>query len=459
MLIKEKELFKYIIALLLIFNKAIVNFVGISYATYGILLFLMFLFLCKKVSSKEFLLYAMFVPNKYLQLGAVLFYAIFEALERRDRLKKAEIIFVIYVATIGALNCLFYDGYIWGTLFQAGLYCVVFRVIASFSDGFDKDSLMDIMDTMFWVQIITAVIDYLKFRALGDPITGTLISAHYFGIYLMIYCVLLIDNKPKKMSWWGVVFRIILTLVMIYASDAKHVFATFVFAFLAYFIARKLNIKHKVTVVVSLITLAIIIGACTYRLPAFQNFLSRIGSIKPYLYDENYNKKAVFFARTFGEMLGANGIFGFGAGQFGSQISITLSKGDIFLWNETLNNYRMSIEPYRRAMYELMTQWYSTKGIGISSMVLGYPMVSFVGVFAELGIVGYALLLLILDDRFKWRNATFLIAFFILSVFDTYLEIPCVFVMTLIATRISKEEPCYEPIKSIFIKGVKKNVG
>ena len=78
-------------------------------------------------------------------------------------------------------------------------------------------------------------------------------------------------------------------------------------------------------------------------------------------------------------MLGLNGLFG--VGQFGSQISLMISQGIIYYWRPEYSVFHYAIAPFTNAIRGLMTEWYTLYGIGQSSMVLGYPLVSFIGFF------------------------------------------------------------------------------
>ena len=84
-----------------------------------------------------------------------------------------------------------------------------------------------------------------------------------------------------------------------------------------------------------------------------------------------------------------------------------------------------------RIIYKLW-DWYIQYGTWLSVSKLCW-------LIGQLGIVGYIWLLRIFDKRFKDDNPTFIIAFFMLSIFDTYFEIPCVFILVLIATYVNPE--------------------
>lgn len=416
-----------------VLNTAVVCFWGVNYLIYGLYAYLLVLRCTKKIKNDNFLLFALFIPNKYLQLLALPIYIFLSPSLRKKQLNNSEKAFLAYILIVGVANCVFYENILIGTLFQVGVYYCVFKVVAFFGLSVDKLRTLSILDKLLPVQLLSCAIQFIHYRAIGDPITGTLISAHYLGVYLIIYIILIIRIRPFKYKSKDFWMRIIAATFALYMSDAKHVWAVFIFAFIVAWLLSKLKIKRAISVPIIIMTVLVIVGTIFFT-DSTSYFANRFNLAKIYVLNEQYNKKVVFFRRTFNEMFGLNGIFGFGVGQFGSQISLTLSKGIIYSWDPSLSAYHFAIEPYANAIEGLMTEWYTKYGIGISSMVLGYPLVSFIGLFAELGVVGYLWLLHIFDKRFKHENPTFIIAFFLLTIFDTYFEIPCVLIMILIAT-------------------------
>lgn len=431
--------YEILYAIMLVTNTAVVRFLEINYCTYVLLAYLVIMRLGKKITNDEFLLLSLFIPNKYLQLLSIPIYIALNPAMRKGNLKTTEKMFLGFAFVIGIANCAIYSNIPLGTFFQVAVYYCIFKVIASFGQRMDKARTLSILDKMLPVQLLACIIEFTKAKAFGDVISGTLISAHYLGVYLIVYILLLIRIRPYKLFSKEFIIRTVFSVFALYASDAKHVWMIFIFSFIVAWFQAKVNKKYKISIPIILMTISIVVGTMLIVSPKVSNALSRFGLARTYVLNENYNKKVTLFFRTFSEMVGLNGIFGFGVGQFGSQISLTLSKGIIYDWNPTLAPYHYAIEPYSIAMSGLMTELYTNYGIGISSMVLGYPLVSFVGLLAELGIVGYIWLLRIFDKRFKDDNPTFIIAFFMLSIFDTYFEIPCVFILVLIATYVNPE--------------------
>ena len=432
------KMIELVYILLSVLNVVVDIIFGIQYLEYILFLYILVCLMSKKFKADEFLVYALFIPNKYLQLLAVPMYLFFTGNLMSNHLKWRECLFVFYIAIVSTINCLIYNGFIVGTLFQVAVYYFIFALINSCRKRIELRKMLIILDKMFMLQLITSVIEIVYYRQLGDSVTGTLISAHYLGVFLMVYLYYVILNwsvKKKTMS----VIRVILIFALVVASDAKHVALIFVFSYLVVRLINRLRIRNKLTLLVSVMTFIVIVSVFILS----KNMINWSGSVKKliniYIYSSQYNKKYEFFLRTFKEMLGLNGLFGFGVGQFGSQISLTLSKGIIYDWRPQYSAFHYAIIPYANAIRGLMTEWYTLYGISESSMVLGYPLVSFIGLFAELGVIGYIWLLQIFDRRFRYSDITFLLAFFMLTIFDTYFEIPCVFVLILIVTYANGE--------------------
>lgn len=195
--------------------------------------------------------------------------------------------------------------------------------------------------------------------------------------------------------------------------------------------------KTKTTMFASTAVVAVFLGLL--NLGMLNSILEHFSILSTYILNLNFNKKVQFYKNTFAQLMGINGIFGYGAGLYGSQICITFAKGIIYDWNPSLGIYSYAIAPYAKSIRGIMTEWYTNTGILISSLVLGYPLVSYIALVAELGIIGLYLFLHILDKKYRNSYGSFIIMFLLLVHFDTYFEIPCVFILILIAENISNK--------------------
>ena len=434
--VKKDEMIFMFLSVVNILVTLLAEIKGLSYV---IFLTILIFKLTKRINSQKFLLYSLFIPNKYLQLTAIPIYLMFNRRLIKSHLSFKAWLLLFYMAAFGLLNCLIYNGLILSVLFQIGVYYSIFSLIQDFGDNLDFKSSFLFFNNMFCLQVVTSLLQLAVNNKAGDGIHGTLISAHYLGIYLLVYGYMLFKIKTNVLSNRNKWIRFVFLAVIFILADAKHVFIVALFAYLVNWIFTKINIKNRITV----FGVCMMIGTVIFLNLIQTDIGIEIFSGKPigvYFFNGRYNKKLMLFHNTMKEMKSWNGLVGFGVGQFGSQISITVSKGIIYEWNSMLSKYHYAIEPYADAMKGLMSEWYVRYGIQMSSMVLGYPLVSFVGMVAELGLAGYYMLLNLLDSCYKKNSIVFIIAFLVLTVFDTYLEIPCVFVLILIAAYLSRKK-------------------
>lgn len=422
-----------------IVNIIMIVFLKQEIFNYLIMIYLLGLVICNKISNEVFLIYAMFVPDKYLQLLCIPIYLLKSKSLIPTKLKRTETFFLASTFGISVLSCLIYNGIILGTIFQTLIYYCIFRLISNLQKGIEAYKVYSIFDNMFVLQCICITIQMLYYKNMGDPITGTLISAHYLGCFICIYLYLTLELKKDFKKSHHVATRIGVSIFILYLADAKHVWVFFLFCCILVKIFRMLKIKKQLIFTVGLMTIIILLFVFSTKIPFIASFVGKNQILSTYILNPNYNKKMDFFSKTFDNMIGINGIVGYGIGQYGSQISLTMSKGIIYEWNPHYSWFNFAITPYREAITGIMTKWYVNEGIGISSMVLGYPLVSYISMFAELGLVGYFLFVYILEKNMKKADKVFMMFFFILSIFDTYLEIPCVFVLLLIASFATKE--------------------
>lgn len=437
--IKKAELLFIIVSLL---NVLIIQLFSIEVISYVIFICLLLLLISKNITTEKFILFALFIPDKYIQLFAVFVFAFYEGSCSKRRLEKLKTFFLIYILATGLLSCMLYGGAILQTAFQLGIYYSIL-IVLTVLDKFQTEDNVFILEKMFWLQCIAVMLEWITIRKTGDNLTGTLISAHYLGVYLLIYLYMLWKSDYFKQHI-GIQKRIIRTTIvvfMLYLADAKHVWLIFVIICLLMKALWAIQVRNKITVSCIAIILVIIIGITMLNHTEILNAVSGTGLYKyidTYVFDERYNHKFFYFNNTLNKMKSFNGIFGYGVGQFGSQVSITMSKGLIYDWDKSLAVYSYAIAPYAEAIKGIMNKFYVECGISVSSMVLGYPLVSFVPLVAELGVIGLLLLMRIMDRTYPNEEGIFFIIFFCLTIFDTYLEIPCVLVLLLIAGGMLK---------------------
>ena len=412
---------------------AVLRLYNITYINYALFAILFFSAITRKLTVDKFIYYSLFVPDKYLQILSVVIYLYLRKQLIPKKVNKRVTQFIMFITSSAIINLLIHSGNVIQIAFQIVLYYCFIQFAHLGSKEHNTDVLFNTLTKLYWLQIIICTIQLLYYHSGIDNIKGTFINAHYLGIFLVVYSFLVLNRKEKRKY-----YMCILALIWIIIADAKHVAVVFAFALLVDCFLRKIKIEnHELLFSMAVMFIGIVgIMYITNNPPAF---LSDNNLFRIYVLNQEYNKKIVFLNRTLVNMLSLNGLFGFGVGLYGSQIAITMGKGVIYPWDKSLSNYRYISNPYKQAMEGLMTQGYTLYGIGTSSMALGYPLVSYIAMIAELGIVGYFGFVNIIDKEFNNCNKTLLIYFFIICLFDTYFEIPSVFVLLLIGTELTRK--------------------
>lgn len=67
--------------------------------------------------------------------------------------------FVFHITIVSTINCLIYNGFIDGTLFQVAVYYFTFALINSYGKRIELRKMLIILDKMFVLQLITSVIE------------------------------------------------------------------------------------------------------------------------------------------------------------------------------------------------------------------------------------------------------------------------------------------------------------
>lgn len=465
--IKNRNMLLVLACILL--NQLVIMVTGKAFGTYIIIIFITCLFYIKKIDSIDYLLLALFLPNKYIQVLALIMYAIKQKELYNFNFSKEIIIFFCYSLISGIINCLWYKGSFINLIIEFLLYYFYIVIIKSLSNSNSHLKCEWLLNRLFLLEVIVSFIQLIYFRNIGDCITGTMISAHYLGTFFLAFLYFYQKvYKNNKISKFLPFF--ILILFELYITDAKHVWICFLLAFFINIVLSKVKVRKKIIVCVFLM-LVFILGGIKYFQWTVDNHspLSTNKFIVDYIYTSPYNNKFVFFRNTINELESINGLTGFGMGQYGSQVCISRAKGIIYSYNHDYHKYNVAIEPYKKSIEGLMTKWYVEHGIEYSSMVLGYPLVSFVPFVAELGIAGLLLFLLVLEQLLgQDTDKTLVFMFFLMSVFDTYFEIPCVFILMIVITilthklekkkmNINKEtispvDECYKYLQKCVLK-------
>lgn len=386
-------------------------------------------------ASNQYLLLFLCMPNKYVQVLGLLVFALKATIPNFRRCAKSFLswqvpAFFAFAFAAGIVNCIRFGGDFVGLAVQLAVYGLLFATIRNAGDSAGTPVPMRFFAQLTLAEVALGLLQWLCMGEAGDRITGSLISAHWYAVFLIAcayYVVGILRMEPRFRKGIVVGAVVAATAFMVVLADAKHVCLCFLAALAMNFLLGLLKIRKKVLVSWMLIALAVVAAVLLAGTPLFARIVDGNRTLETYVRDDAYNKKFTFFDRTFRSMLSPDGLIGYGPGQYGSQVCISRAKGIIFDWNPALAGYASAIAPYREAISGLMTEDYTMRGIEYSSMSLGYPLVSFVPFIAELGLIGFALFLLAMERQLGgYRDATLLIMFFLCTLFDTYFEIPCV---------------------------------
>lgn len=428
---------EFIFVILCLIN-TIFRLMGVSRFEYAIIAALIFMYLANMISAEKCLLLSMFVPDKYLQLAMVGLYLLVKGKLISRHMDKEIALFSLYALGSGVINAFLHSGNIFQVLFQVSLYYCVLRFAMDGRNEFGKEEVSNLFDKLFVLQIFIIGIQFLYSRRGGDSIKGSFINAHYLGVFLVVYFFIVVkQNVPlaKKIICGCVV------LATIILCDAKHVGAIFVASYLMCFILKRIMGDKRIIWFMSIALLILVfIGGWILTTSDMPGFIENSKLYRIYVLNNEYNKKIVFICRTMEQMISINGIMGFGVGLYGSQIAITMGKGVIYPWDSSLIKYDNIAQPYKYAIEGLMTEGYVKYGISNSSMVLGYPLVSFVAMVAELGWIGFIWFIRLLNRAYLECDKSLILFFLGICVFDTYFEIASVFVLVMIGTVLSDKK-------------------
>lgn len=421
----------------LFINQIVIELTGKYEFTYLIFMLICANNLMTKKSRIEILLLYLIVPNKYLQLAGCVLFVVISIVKDVKKISvlfwESNLRYLVFCVGVLILNRLAHGGSLFTGFFQIALYCVILEVI--YITDKSKISIDNfLLKQIFIVQVLLGLIEMGITHSTGDVITGTVTNAHWYGVFLICYGYTNINRLEQnhKKPLVREVALVALIAFMLYLCDAKHVWICFILAIMINWILERIHVKRKIFITFLGIYIGVFILIILLKLLS-QSSLASNELIRTYILNIEYNKKFMFLNNIANEMFSVWGLIGFGPGQFGSQICLTMAKEVIYPWKYMGTIFTIAATPYREAIEGLMTKGYSIGGIAQSSMVLGYPLVSIAPFVAENGIIGIYLLATALEKIIKdYKDATFIIMLPLLFVFDTYLEVPCVTVMLII---------------------------
>ncbi|EOU2081144.1 hypothetical protein C4D52_07050, partial [Clostridium perfringens] len=229
---------------------------------WGMSLFLILLYFFKKIKNIEFLFLSMLIPSKLIQFLSLFIYVFinFKKIFHINFKYKEILIFLYYILFVGMINCIFNNGSFLNVILQFGIYLIYMLVIIQFENSdIDYDYFVKFLKYVFWIEAIISMIQILYFRLIGDFVKGTFISANYLGVYILITLFLIYKKENNiKIFLYKDKFIILMAIFLLYISDVKHIYGSFILALIFYWILKSIfkgNLQKYIVVFAGILIL------------------------------------------------------------------------------------------------------------------------------------------------------------------------------------------------------------
>ncbi|EOU2031997.1 hypothetical protein C4D47_11445, partial [Clostridium perfringens] len=336
---------------------------------WGMSLFLILLYFFKKIKNIEFLFLSMLIPSKLIQFLSLFIYVFinFKKIFHINFKYKEILIFLYYILFVGMINCIFNNGSFLNVILQFGIYLIYMLVIIQFENSdIDYDYFVKFLKYVFWIEAIISMIQILYFRLIGDFVKGTFISANYLGVYILITLFLIYKKENNiKIFLYKDKFIILMAIFLLYISDVKHIYGSFILALIFYWILKSIFKGNLQKYIVVFAGILILIGTIScvklVKVNAVRNIIYKVSADNAqYIYRQGLNQKYVYFNRTIDNLSSYKDIIGIGVGQYGSQIANFRAYDTIYKINGENNKiFKAYTNPiYYKGINGLMTETY-----------------------------------------------------------------------------------------------------
>lgn len=283
--------------------------------------------------------------------------------------------------------------------------------------------------------IVSLIICFKEGIVPGDAHYGTILNAHFFGLFCLIALVLVIHGwRFKLISKMELAFLAAILVFMMWTADAKSALGAGIACFGFYTILRVAKEgPGTISALLWLIVVLFIVGSLVLAAPGAREVFTAdefplSSFFKDSVYSNGVQNKFDYFMGTVNQMIEDGHIlFGYGLGTYGSRfanmLGYTYTYRDPSAFNELAANFfssRMIPEyiPYASAYNADVVsriQWLSA--------VLTYPFSSLVALVAETGILGVALVGIILRKLRLCTYSQALVSLFIgACITDLYFD-------------------------------------
>lgn len=433
---------KYKLPLIYILYISILNIIGLKNIIMSalIIIFLIALDIKEKNLTKT-LIYSVFSPS-YIVIQIMIIYSLLKFIIRKMTIEKdhnykimISFLFIIIVSYSVSLikdftfiPIIIYCG---TTLFAYSVYFIFRSEKKSELESFYYLAKFQIIPVVY--QIITSI---LKGTYFPDIIVGTIGDCNMLVIFLMIYLILLVQdksiNKRKK------IIHIIIYGIVIVMAEAKIVLAILCSSILltAILIKRYRN-KFLKLAILFLGSASIIISTMLLIQPLVNIFTGY--QIVEYINNDSKNMKFKAYDYTFTQLDFVEDIIGVGVGRYGSKAANSLAY-DTMYKNENAIKLPKVIKPRTNEKYKYVASM-STKEfyeqIKWTSGILSYPQSSVITIKGELGysglfvVLGFAVINIIhlkrntlmkINKKESYCSIILILFLILANFFDNYLE-------------------------------------
>ena len=269
----------------------------------------------------------------------------------------------------------------------------------------------------------------------GDAHCGSLGNAHLFGIWCCVSLVVLWQEYRRVGMARGVLFVYVIALVvMLSQADAKAVLVAGVFGIVVWLVVRRCSVaKNAISATFVILAALLILGVGIFNSPAIEHVLTegtnQISKIaRDNIYGDTWSLKFRYITGTVEKLVSTpRGLVGYGLGQYGSRFANLCGYEETYREESTINELVAGLIPsnMNKDYAEYASQYNNemVSQIQWHSAVASYPFSNLVSILAEGGLIGVALVALLLAKMHIAPAGQLVMAFFLgICITDLYLE-------------------------------------
>ena len=340
---------------------------------------------------------------------------------------------------------------IWNLAFYLLYLSILVICYKAIRNHLDYINSINCVKSLIYLEFIITCLRVAKHHIIapGDRCVGTLGNAHYFGnwiiLSLIFLCSCIKKNKSNIITYFSLsdIILVPASLIMLYLSDAKAIWISFVLALILYLFIEIITVKNSNAVFFTIIGMyaAFYVSLWVISLPSIKTIIEeKAPDVFPYLYANGWNGRVNYASVTlFDSLKGISFFTGFGLGQYGSRVSNAFAYDVMFRNDSAINNFIASnFQPRHIDEFANLVSYYNDDFVSTiqwRSAVLSYPFSSFIALIAETGITGVLFVSIWLNRALKNAENRFAVIYFLsVCIFDLYFDnFQCVFAVIIYA--------------------------